>query len=103
MVATVQRWCLIKVLGPDGGVLVARVLEGPGFPDLRAVDDVARLALLATRLGGGIALTEVSPAMQELIDLTGLPLEVERQAEPRKEALGIQEIQEEIHPRDLPS
>jgi hypothetical protein len=99
--ATVQRWCLIKVVGPDGVVLAARVLEGPGSPDLRAVDDLARLALLATRLGGGISVAEVSPAMQELIELTGLPVEVERQAEPREEALGSQEIQEEIHPRDL--
>ena len=102
MMAAVQRWCLIKVMGPDGTVLADRVLEGPGDPDLMAVDDVARLALLATRLGGAIALADLSPAMRELIELAGLPVEVERQVERRKESLRVEEVQEEIHPRDLP-
>lgn len=73
--ATVQRWCRVTVLAPDGSALAEVALEGPGTPDLAAVDDVARLALVAIRLGGRVALTEVSPAMRGLLDLVGLFVE----------------------------
>ncbi len=66
------------------------------------MDDVARLALLAGRLGGGIVLTEVSPALRTLLELAGLRVEVEGQAELGEEPLGVQEGQEEGHPGDLP-
>lgn len=89
-------------MGPDGTVVTSCALDGPGPPDLGAVDDVARLALLATRLGGGIALTEVSQDMRGLIELAGLGVEMEGQAELGEEPLGIQQGQEEAHPRDPP-
>jgi hypothetical protein len=96
-----QRWCRVTILGADGAVLAACVLEGPGDPDLGAVDDVARLALQVARLGGGVALAEVSPAMRELLELAGLGVEVEGQTEFGEEPLRVQEVQEEAHPGDL--
>ena len=98
----IERWCRVTVFRPDGTVAVNRVLEGPANPDLGVVDVVARLALLATRLGGRIDIAEVSPAMEELFELAGLPFEVERQTESGEQALGVQEVQEETHRRDLP-
>jgi hypothetical protein len=96
----VRRWCRVTVLAPDGGELATCLLEGPGDPDLRAVDDVARLALWAGRLGGGIVLADLSPATRELLELAGLSVEVEGQAKFGEESLGVQEGQEEGHPRD---
>ncbi|HEX4219957.1 MAG TPA: hypothetical protein VHZ02_16385 [Acidimicrobiales bacterium] len=101
--AVTQRWCRIRVIGPDGSVLVGGLLEGTGPPDLGAVDDVARLALLAGRLGGGITLADVSPLMRDLLELVGLGIEMDGQAEFREEPRRIQHGQEEVHPGDAPS
>jgi hypothetical protein len=98
----VQLWCRVRVVGPDGTELACCRLEGPGAPDLEAVDNVAHLALLAWRLGGGIVLAEVLPALQALLELAGLRVEVSGQAELEEEPLGVQEGQEESHPGDLP-
>lgn len=68
----VPPWCRVTVVGPDGAELARCVLMGPGAPDLGAVNDVARLALLAIRLKGGIVLAEVSPGLRALLELTGL-------------------------------
>lgn len=65
-------------MGPDGAFLACRVLEGRGAPDLDAVDAVARLALLSARVGGSVAVTDVSPAMRDLLELAGLGVEMER-------------------------
>jgi hypothetical protein len=107
--ADLQRWCRVTVFGTDGTELATGVLVGPGAPDIGAVDDLARLALHAARLGGRVSLAEVSPAMRDLlelaglcVELAGLCVEVEGQTELRKEALGVQEIQEDVHPGDLP-
>jgi len=100
--ADLQRWCRVTVVGKDGTKLTGCVLLGPGPPDIGAVDEVARLALHAARLGGGISLADVAPAMRELLELAGLCVEVEGQTELGKEALGVQEIQEHVHPGDLP-
>jgi len=97
-----QRWCRVTVVGPDGAVVACCELDGPRSPGLGAVDDVARLALLATRLGGGITLAEVSPAMRELVELAGLCVEMEGQVELGEKPLGIQQGEEEIHPGDPP-
>jgi hypothetical protein len=75
---SMQRWCRVTVVGPDGAVVACRVFEGPGVPDLAAVDAVARLALLSVRIGGRFGVTEVSPAMSELLELAGLGVEMER-------------------------
>ena len=97
-----ERWCRITIVGPDGTEVASAVLEGPGAPDIATVNDVARQALLAARLGGAIVLDDVSPTMRELLDLAGLGVEVEGKAECGEEPFGVQEVQEEIHPRDLP-
>jgi len=94
-------WCRITVVGPNGTELTSSVLTGQGLPDLGAVDQVARLALLAGRLGGVIVLAELAPALRVLLELAGLGVEVQREAEFGKKALGIQEVQEEGHTGDL--
>jgi hypothetical protein len=70
-------WCRVTVVGPDGLALAVCALGGSGAPDLGAVDDVARLTLVAKRCGGAVVLTEVSPALKSLLDLAGLGVEVE--------------------------
>ncbi len=101
MVDDVQLWCRVKVLSSDGAELADILLEGQGAPDLGAVGEVARLALLAGRLGGGVVLAEVSAALDALLRLAGLAVEVEGQAELAEEPLGAQEGQEKGHPGDL--
>jgi hypothetical protein len=97
----VELWCRVTVVGPDGAELASHVLSGPGAPDMGTVDDVARLALRAGRLGGGAVLTDVCPALQALLELTGLGAEVKWQAELGEEPLGAQEGQEPRHTGDL--
>ena len=67
----VQPWCRVTVMGADGAALISYVLEGPGAPDMGAVDEVARLALMAGRLGGAVVLADVSPALRALLALAG--------------------------------
>ncbi len=95
-------WCRVTMIGPDGVALASGVLEGPGAPDIGAVDDVARLALLAKRLGGGLVLTDVSPDLRALVELTGLAVEMDGEPERREEPLGVQQVEEERHAGDLP-
>ena len=101
--AEMRRWCRVNVVGPDGSVMTTYPLDGRGSPDVADVDIVARWALVASRLGCRLRLTEVDPAMGELLELAGLGVEVERQAEVGEEPLGGHGAQEEIHPRDLPA
>jgi hypothetical protein len=101
MMTAMRLWCRVTIFGPDGNELAGCDLEGPGAPDLAAVDAVAGLALLAGRLGFGIALGEVSQAMRELLALAGLGVEVGRQSELPEESLRVQEHQKEVETRDL--
>lgn len=73
----VQTWCRVTVLGREGAELAHHVIEGSGAADIGAVDEVARLALRAVRLGGVIVLSGVSPGLRELLELAGLDVEVE--------------------------
>jgi len=98
--AVLQRWCRATVVRRDGTVFGEYVFEGAGRPDLGVVDDVARLALFATRVGGRVALFDVSTEMRELLDLVGLRVEVEGQSKLREQSLGIQEGQEGIDSGD---
>jgi hypothetical protein len=99
----VTLWCRVLVVGPDRTALASHRLEGAGMPDLGAVDDVARLALLAGRIGGRIILSDVTPALRSLLELSGLRVEAEWEAEGGEESLAVQEGQEKLHPGDLPS
>ena len=76
-----ELWYRATVVGPDGTELVRCVLEGAGTPGLGTVDDVARLALWAGRLGGTVVVTEVSAFLGALLALAGLGVEVPGQAE----------------------
>ena len=112
-----HRWCRVTLLGPDGDRLASWDMGGARPADLSTVDEVARIALLAGRLGGRVVLTEVSDRMRELLGLAGLPIEVgdapagdrvegsavevEGQPELGEEPLGLEEGQEEAHPGDL--
>ncbi|MER6351438.1 STAS domain-containing protein [Streptomyces sp. NPDC001634] len=58
---------------------------------IRTVDVLARLQLAARRAGGRIRLRDPSPALRALLDLVGVPVELEGQAEQREPALGVQE------------
>jgi hypothetical protein len=97
----VNLWCRVRILGADHTPLASHQLGGPGLPDLGTVDEVARLALLARRLGGRIILSDLSPALRSLLDLAGLRVEVEGEAESGEEPLRVEEGQEHLHPDDL--
>jgi hypothetical protein len=95
-------WCRVVVMGADHSTLSRLQLGGPGPPDIGAVDEVARLALQAGRLGGRIILSEVTPALRELLELAGLRVEMERETERGEQARRLEGIQEELHPGDRP-
>jgi hypothetical protein len=86
-----QRWCQVVIVGPVGEPVVRCDLRGHGAPDLRAVDDVAQFALLARRLGRALVLCQVDPGLRELLELTGLRVEVQREPELGEEPLGVEE------------
>jgi hypothetical protein len=73
-------WCRVHVVRADQTPLTTRHLVGSGDPDLGTVDDVAQLALLAGRLGGRIILSDVTPALRALLELSGLGVEMEWEA-----------------------
>jgi hypothetical protein len=101
--AAAQRWCRVTVLWPDGTVRVHHILEGPGSPDIGSVEEVARLALWAERDGGSVVLSEVSDRLDELLGLSGLRVDMGWQAEGREETPGVEQLEEEAHPGDLPT
>ncbi|MEX1653947.1 STAS domain-containing protein [Streptomyces pseudovenezuelae] len=72
------------------GVVVCDV-AGLGPPGLGTVDLLARLQLAARRAGGRIRLRHPDPALPALLDLVGLPFEVEGQVEQGEPALGVEE------------
>ncbi|WP_330459464.1 STAS domain-containing protein [Streptomyces sp. NBC_00820] len=87
---------LLEVSG--AGIVVCDV-GGLGPPGLGAVELLARLKLAARRAGGGIRLRGPDPALLALLDLVGLPVEVEGQPEQREQALGVEE---EVEPGQAP-
>lgn len=61
---------------------------------LASVDVLARLQLTARRAGGRIRLRDPAPALRALLDLVGLPFELEGEAEQREPALRVEEAVE---------
>jgi hypothetical protein len=63
--------------------------------ELAAVDALARLGLVARRLGCPLRVRRASPELRDLVALCGLTerlgVECERQPEQREEPLGVQE------------
>jgi len=103
-------WCRVVIAGADGRVVARCAVSGDGDPGLGAVDLVAVLALLASRMGGKVTMTDVAPRMGELLELAGLGIEtsglrveVDREAEGGEESLVVERGQEEVHRRDAPA
>ncbi|WP_159056240.1 STAS domain-containing protein [Streptomyces sp. DSM 15324] len=74
----------------DGGVVVCDVSGLGGPPGLAVVELLARLQLAARRAGGRIRLRGPDPGLRALLDLVGLPVEVEGEAEEGEPALGVE-------------
>jgi len=100
-----RRWCRVSIVEHTGAIVAEVELSGPRTPDLAAVDLVAHLALFARRRGAVAKLRDVCVPMAELLELAALPVEAqrelpvepEREAEGRKEPLGVEELEEEAH------
>ena len=64
-------------------------------PDLRTIEAIARVGLIARRLGTGIRLRGASVELLDLLAFCGLPVELvsegEREAEEREEARRVEE------------
>ena len=121
--AELRLWCRVRVVRPDATVVGGASLRGPGPPDMGAVEHVASLLLEARRLGARLVLSEVCDELADLLELAGLtemtcPLratasseavgaadsavEMQGQTEGGKEALGVEEVEEEAHLGDGP-
>jgi ABC-type transporter Mla MlaB component len=61
---------------------------------LATLDLLARLQLAARRAGGRIRLRDPAPALRALLDLAGLPIELEGQPEEREPPLRVEEAVE---------
>ncbi|WP_143662275.1 STAS domain-containing protein [Streptomyces sp. Amel2xC10] len=79
----------VRGLVGGAGVVVCDV-GGVGPPGLAVVDLLARLQLAARRAGGRILLRAPDPALRALLDLVGIPVEVEGEVEEGEPALGVE-------------
>ena len=68
----VEEWCRVTLAEPFGAKLASWSLTGPGPPDLSTVDHLARLRLLAARAGLRMVVSDLAPALAELLELAGL-------------------------------
>ncbi|MDX5564189.1 STAS domain-containing protein [Streptomyces sp. ID05-04B] len=73
----------------ETGVVVCDV-AGIGPPGLLTVDLLARLQLAARQSGGRIRLRGPDPALRALLDLVGVPVQVEGEVEEGEPALGVE-------------
>jgi len=71
----------IVVVGPGGIEAAKWTMPATARPDLSVVDELARLALAARRLGYWIELRNACAGVLELVDLAGLRVEVVGKAE----------------------
>lgn len=84
-------WVRIVFIGPAGVEVAEWVIEGPGRPDLDAVDVVARCQLSARRSGGSILLRDLNGDLSGLLELVGLLAEVGGEPESGKQVLSVEE------------
>ncbi|MFE1249936.1 STAS domain-containing protein [Streptomyces sp. NPDC058735] len=82
------------LLQRSGARVVVCDVGGLGPPGLAAVELLARLQLAARRAGGRIRLRDPDPALGALLDLVGLPIEMEGQIEEREPPLGVEKAVE---------
>lgn len=80
----------------DGG-RVELAIESDQAPDLVVVAALARLQLLCRRSGMRVHLEEISPKLEELLELSGLSRQVGGKSERGEKTLGIEEG---MDPRD---
>ena len=81
-----MEWCRLSVVDESGAL-----------PDMSIVDQIARLALTARRAGGQLLIESVCDELAELLDLAGLGVEVNWDAERWEQPLGIHRCQEDRH------
>jgi len=88
-------------LGRSGAEVVVIDLGAVRAPDAVTVDAMARLALTARRLGCDVELRDAPADLVDLLAFTGLdtvvgglPLELQREAEEREDALDVEEERE---------
>ena len=81
----------IVVVDAGGIEQVTWALPPMAEPDLSLVDDLARLALSARRLGYTLRLRNPGGRVAEMLDLAGLRVEVLGQAE-GGEQVGVEEV-----------
>lgn len=75
--AVTRQWCRFSLVDEEGCVVAGGVVGGEANPDIDVVDVIARLALMARRTGTSVVLADASPELVELIELSGLPVEVQ--------------------------
>ena len=68
-----MEWCRLTIVG-----------DGRELPDISVVDHVARLALAARRAGGRLVIDSACAELADLLDLAGLGVEVQWEAERRE-------------------
>ncbi|MGW2044018.1 STAS domain-containing protein [Streptomyces sp. NPDC001858] len=78
------------LLASSGAGVVVCDVAGLGPPGLAAVELLARLQLAARRAGGHLRLRAPDPALRALLDLVGLPVQVEGETEQGEPALGVE-------------
>jgi len=102
VMAEPTRWCLVRVEDASGALRTETWLAGAGTPGLAVVDEVARLLLGARRAGHCARIEAMVPALDELVALAALPVEVRRQPERGEQPLRLEEREEEAHLGDPP-
>jgi hypothetical protein len=95
-VAPPVSWARLVFETRDGGRVVITI-EGEKAPDLDVVAALARVELLCRRSGTRVHLEEMSPLLEELLELSGLLGQVGRQPERCEETLGVEK---EVDSRD---
>ena len=78
------------LLAASGAGVVVCDVGGVGPPGLGVVELLARLQLAARRAGGRIRLRAPDPALRALLDLVGLRIQMEGEAEEGEPALGVE-------------
>ncbi len=81
----------IVVVGLGGIEVTTWTLPVVAQPDLGVIDELARLQLAARRLGYTIRLRNACAGLSELLDLAGLRLEMQGEAE-GGEQVGVEEV-----------
>lgn len=67
----------MTVVDSSGAVLARWALAGESKPNLEAVNLIARWAVIAGRAGAAVRIVDSCPEMRELLELAGLPVEVD--------------------------